>query len=34
MRARWNGDDFHHANQGQLRFNPEQVAGMRADASR
>jgi hypothetical protein len=32
MRARWNGDDFHNANQGQLRFVPEQVAVMRAAA--
>jgi hypothetical protein len=30
MRACWNGDDFHRANQGQLRFLPEQVALIRA----
>jgi len=30
MRACWNGDDFHRANQGQLRFLPEQAALIRA----
>jgi hypothetical protein len=29
MRACWNGDDFHSANLGQLRFNREQIAVMR-----
>jgi plasmid stabilization system protein ParE len=29
MRACWNGDDFHSADRGQLRFIPEQVALMR-----
>ena len=30
MRACWNGDDFSSANRGQLRFNREQIAVMRA----
>jgi len=30
MRACWNGDDFANANRGQLRFNREQIAVMRA----
>ena len=34
MRACWNGDDFHNANQGQLRFNREQIALMRAVGGR
>jgi len=29
MRACWNGDDFHRADRGQLRFLPEQVALIR-----
>jgi len=29
MRASWNGDDFHRADRGQLRFLPEQVALIR-----
>jgi hypothetical protein len=32
MRACWKGDDFHSANQGQLRFNQEQMAVIRAAA--
>jgi hypothetical protein len=32
MRAGWNGDDFHKANQGQLRFNRDQIALIRAAA--
>ena len=30
MRACWNGDDFSNANRGQLRFNREQIAVMKA----
>jgi hypothetical protein len=30
MRACWNGDDFHRADRGQLRFLPAQVALIRA----
>ena len=34
MRAFWNGDDFHSADRGQLRFIPEQVAAIRGAVSR
>jgi hypothetical protein len=30
MRPRWNSDDFHRADRGQLRFLPAQVAEIRA----
>lgn len=33
MRAAWNGDDFHRADRGQLRFLPEQAAVIRARAA-
>src|SRR5262249_47391235 len=32
MRARWYRDDFSRADQGQLRFLPEQIAAIRAGA--
>jgi hypothetical protein len=34
MRACWNGDDFHDANRGQLRFNAEQGEVIRAAVGR
>ena len=34
MRACWKRDDFQNADRGQLRFNPEQAAVMRAGATR
>jgi|SRR6185295_1460248 len=33
MRACWNGDDFHSADRGQLRFIPSQVARLRASGA-